>query len=114
MSEIFMLVVILVFFWLGARTTWRIFNWFLSLETAAKTSAFAYYTRRLFFSLLVGFFSALLGHEMIANVIEDQASLALSRESSGASKKSSPGSLNIPVPLADMPAPRGQTTGQVR
>lgn len=85
MQDIFVIVVTLAFFWLGAIATWKIFNWFISLETAAKTSAFSYYVRRLFTALAVGFVTAFLGLAMLSSFMESQVHLV-------------PDSLNIPVP----------------
>lgn len=91
MNEIVLLIVIVVFFWLGFRLSWRIFNWFISLETAAQTSAFAYYIKRLFVSLVVGFITAYIGFELTISLIKPDT-------------VSTPDSLNIPVPKADTPA----------
>jgi TRAP-type C4-dicarboxylate transport system permease small subunit len=85
MQDIFVLVLTLAFFWLGAIATWKIFNWFISLETAAKTSAFSYYLRRLFTSLAMGCVTAFFGIALLSSFIESQA-------------QTEPDSLNIPVP----------------
>lgn len=85
MQDIFVIVLTVAFFWLGTILTWKIFNWFISLETAAKTSAFSYYVRRLFTSIAVGFVMAFLGLAMLSSFMKSQI-------------RPLPDSLNIPVP----------------
>lgn len=95
MQDIFVIVLTLAFFWLGAIATWKVFNWFISLETAAKTSAFSYYVRRLFTALAVGFVTAFLGLAMLSSFMESQIQPV-------------PDSLDIPVP----PPPPDRTSGR--
>lgn len=85
MQDIFVIVLTLAFFWLGAIATWKVFNWFISLETAAKTSAFSYYVRRLFAALAVGFVTAFLGLAALSSFMESRVQQV-------------PDSLDIPVP----------------
>lgn len=85
MQDIFVIVLTLAFFWLGAIATWKVFNWFISLETAAKTSAFSYYFRRLITTLAVGFVTAFLGLAVLSSFMESQIQQA-------------PDSLDISVP----------------
>jgi hypothetical protein len=77
----------MAFFFLGTIATWKVFNWFISLETAAKTSAISYYVRRLFTSVAVGVATAFLGLAMLSGFLDSQTETV-------------PGSLNIAVPSA--------------